>query len=352
MTQVKEAEMNKLHTHYSNLMVARNAPSEVIRSSYIALSKKYHPDLNPNNKDATKIMKFINSSYDVLSDPIKRKIHDEWILEKESESVNSRQNNFKQQEPNMGSQTNPEQPIQKSKTAWSKVFEGLRTIFLLCLRNPRLSFSFTILVLILINSNNNSHENKDTDINTAIQAVSHSNTPTSATTANNESREAKDSYTRPLNAPNGLFWPDNSGYLRGYEVHCANGLSKLKVDNSQNQRDVYVKLVDLSIGVPVTARHSLIKSGDTFTFNEISKGEYQLRYMDLDSGYFSKSEKFSVNEIRNENSISSSRLSVTIHRVRNGNFKTENISQEEFSDSDLLTKESEDHNENEQGSRS
>jgi DnaJ domain len=72
----------RLHTHYDNLKVARDAPPEVIRAAYRTLAQKYHPDYNPN-PDAVRIMKIINESYAILSDPDKRKEHDLWIEERE-----------------------------------------------------------------------------------------------------------------------------------------------------------------------------------------------------------------------------------------------------------------------------
>lgn len=69
-----------MRTHYDNLKVARNAPSEVIKAAYKALTQKYHPDKNPGDSDAHRIMSLINASYEVLIDPEKRRVHDLWIL--------------------------------------------------------------------------------------------------------------------------------------------------------------------------------------------------------------------------------------------------------------------------------
>lgn len=76
--------MARIHTHYDNLKVARNAPPEVIRAAYKTLSQKYHPDRNPNSPDAIRIIQIINSAYEVLSDPVKRQEHDHWIAKSES----------------------------------------------------------------------------------------------------------------------------------------------------------------------------------------------------------------------------------------------------------------------------
>ena len=48
--------MAKIHTHYDNLKVSRGAPQEVIRAAYKALSQKYHPDKNPGEEKAARIM--------------------------------------------------------------------------------------------------------------------------------------------------------------------------------------------------------------------------------------------------------------------------------------------------------
>lgn len=87
----KRTTMARIHTHYDNLKVARDAPPEVIRAAYKTLSQKYHPDRNPDNPDAIRIIQVINTAYDVLSDPVKRREHDEWIARKEAEANKRRQ---------------------------------------------------------------------------------------------------------------------------------------------------------------------------------------------------------------------------------------------------------------------
>src|SRR4051812_9958763 len=71
--------MPQIHTHYDNLKVTRNAPPEVIRAAYKSLSQKFHPDRNPNKRDATRTFQIIKSAYEVLSDPVTPKEHDDWI---------------------------------------------------------------------------------------------------------------------------------------------------------------------------------------------------------------------------------------------------------------------------------
>lgn len=96
--------MRKVRTHYDNLKVARDAPPEVIRAAYKSLAQKYHPDRNPGNERAARIMKLVNTSYEVLSDPEQRARHDKWIAEQES-PVHSeeRPSNEEHSEPPAGS---------------------------------------------------------------------------------------------------------------------------------------------------------------------------------------------------------------------------------------------------------
>lgn len=76
--------VTEVRSHYENLKVARNAPPEVIRAAYKALAQKYHPDRNFSDPEAGRVMAIVNEAYRVLSDPILRKQHDDWIHRTES----------------------------------------------------------------------------------------------------------------------------------------------------------------------------------------------------------------------------------------------------------------------------
>lgn len=85
--------MSKVHSHYENLKVARDAPLEVIRAAYRSLSQKYHPDRNPEDPNATQIMAMLNAAFETLSDPEKRREHDRWIAEVEAVSSSTPEHN-------------------------------------------------------------------------------------------------------------------------------------------------------------------------------------------------------------------------------------------------------------------
>lgn len=65
-----------MKNYYDLLGIAENAPDEVIKAAYKALSKKYHPDTCNETTDSTEMMKNINIAYETLSNPQKRKQYD------------------------------------------------------------------------------------------------------------------------------------------------------------------------------------------------------------------------------------------------------------------------------------
>jgi curved DNA-binding protein CbpA len=68
-------------SHYNLLGVSRKATKVEIRSAFLALSKKHHPDLNPASKseEAHKKFRDVNEAYTVLMDPAKRSLYDQWL---------------------------------------------------------------------------------------------------------------------------------------------------------------------------------------------------------------------------------------------------------------------------------
>lgn len=64
--------------YYQVLGVARNATQEEIQKAYRDLARKYHPDMNPDDKSAKKKFQKIQAAFDVLNDPKKREMYDRY----------------------------------------------------------------------------------------------------------------------------------------------------------------------------------------------------------------------------------------------------------------------------------
>jgi molecular chaperone DnaJ len=63
---------------YDILGIPKNASDKDIKQAYRRLARKYHPDVNPGNKDAESKFKEINGAFEVLSDNEKRKKYDKY----------------------------------------------------------------------------------------------------------------------------------------------------------------------------------------------------------------------------------------------------------------------------------
>jgi molecular chaperone DnaJ len=63
---------------YEILGVKKDATQEQIKKAYRKLARKWHPDVNPGNKEAEQKFKEISQAYDALGDEKKRKLYDEF----------------------------------------------------------------------------------------------------------------------------------------------------------------------------------------------------------------------------------------------------------------------------------
>lgn len=81
--------------YYKILGVQKNATQDEIRKAYRKLARKFHPDLNPNDKEAEKKFKEINEANEVLSNEENRKKYDkygkDWMHAEEFEKAQQQQ---------------------------------------------------------------------------------------------------------------------------------------------------------------------------------------------------------------------------------------------------------------------
>ena len=68
--------MAEKRDYYEVLGVDRGADDATLKKAYRKLAKKYHPDMNPGDKEAEAKFKEATEAYGVLSDPDKRRQYD------------------------------------------------------------------------------------------------------------------------------------------------------------------------------------------------------------------------------------------------------------------------------------
>lgn len=70
--------MTRKRDYYEVLELSRDADQDQIKSAYVRLARKYHPDFNPGDETAEAKFKEVTEAYEVLSDPEKRARYDRY----------------------------------------------------------------------------------------------------------------------------------------------------------------------------------------------------------------------------------------------------------------------------------
>lgn len=298
--------MAKLHTHYDNLKVTRNAPPEVIRAAYKTLSQKYHPDKHPGNPDAERVMALVNASYQVLSDPVKRAEHDRWIAREESGA--------QAPEPEVSRASPPPTAPQSAAYAGTDDQPAPTPRHGLLPHVRRHWARYTLVGLFAW----------------GWYHIQMSPPPAGPKPYQATKVPEPPAPVRPDTAPNGQPWPTVAGYVKGYQKLHTNGLSTVTVDNSRNDSDVFVKLVSLDGAQAYPVRQFFIPAFGSFTLKNVTAGAYDVRYRDLDTGGLSRSEAITLTEVHTDEGAEFSNFTMTLYKVRNGNMQTYRLSEAEF----------------------
>lgn len=324
--------MSRIRTHYDVLKVARDAPPEVIRAAYKTLTQKHHPDLNPEDDSATDRTSAFNRSYQVLSDPVRRARHDDWIAQEERTSFSSSSSATAPapQPPPDAPPTPPayDFPSEVSSyhaarsvgRAFGDAVSKLRARFMLGDIISVCALGILGIAIVVSNSPGSSKASHPVVVSESSPTVQ------AAISQRNRS-----TYVRPALDPNQRPWPSGADYLVGGNRQQLDGLSSVTVDNGQSDSDVHGKLFwVMDAGTVVPVREFFIPRGATFVLSDIAAGNYEIRYRDLSAGSISKSAAFELTEVENRRGTTYSKVSLTLYKIRNGNMKFQQIGEDEF----------------------
>jgi hypothetical protein len=297
--------MAKIHTHYDNLKVSRHAPQEVIRAAYKALSQKYHPDKNPGDERAARIMAIVNTAYNILSDPLRRKEHDDWIASEEWEVEwleGSGEDGHKHRGEAQWEPRQVEAPSRWRFLLAPRWWGGMLAFFA----------AGAVLAVVLIDPPKMlpaalAWAGKPPSGHGAGSAGTPNSPPDplGADTSN-------DGWARPAGqadappeikalgvtqlvvparapdcdtdlqsqvSPNGDPWPPQSGYIDSFPVGNQGEEMQILVDNSDNPSPVLVKIYDLDRRSNV--RHAYVLGRAKFLIDKLSAGKYEVRYQNI-----------------------------------------------------------------------
>lgn len=311
--------MAKIHTHYDNLKVARMAPQEVIRAAYKALSQKYHPDKNPGDEKAARIMAIVNTAYTALNDPVRRKEHDEWIAAEEWEVAWLESTHQEEGIRADGGRADVSRSRANGVPDWqaqdhtgdaaqghhhSRRYRTIRRYLALLAAAGvgaavalGMAFPGRVLPMIgmapppLAKATPAEAQTAPRDDSWPATRVA---TPETIEPAARISVLATTGLTiapRPPDcanvlqtqaAPNGEPWPERSGYVGGYPLANQGKQMQVFIDNSANTVPVFVKIYDLDRNANI--RHVYIQAGDTWNVSELAAGKYEVRYQDVQTG--------------------------------------------------------------------
>jgi curved DNA-binding protein len=108
--------------YYKLLGIEKTATEKGIKNAFRKLARKYHPDLNPNDKDAKRKFQQINEANEVLSDPEKRKKYDQYGKDWQHSEQFERQRQNHQEPPGSSGRRYARQ---QSDSDFSDFFESL-----------------------------------------------------------------------------------------------------------------------------------------------------------------------------------------------------------------------------------
>lgn len=341
--------MSEFRTHYQNLKVTRDAPIEVIKAAYRVIAQKHHPDTN-KSEDSQRIMTIVNEAWRILSDPKLRAEHDAWIDQQEK-------GDLKIQDKNIYTTANfyASEGYKTSSSGRKRFIERIGDLKNIFYFSPLLIWISILLGMFVVGSvieNTRTPKASDTpptaqkslkdfeDLVPIEENISSQNAEKKLVFVPLAEKKHKETVKEnfqeaPANKKQVKLEPIKlpHGYISGEPVMADDGKSKFTVDNSQGDLDADVRLYREEVQV----RAFNVQSGKAFTANDISPGNYKLRYRVFLGGKFRAFEAnklFNITQSTEEThegkTTRFSDVRITLYKVTNGNMSVKEIDLSKF----------------------
>ncbi|AGG88786.1 J domain-containing protein [Rhodanobacter denitrificans] len=321
-------------THYDNLKVSRDAPPEVIRAAYESLLLKFHPDRHPQGSDTARVTKIISDAYAVLSDPVRRRQHDEWIAREEAKTKDANWSDFNQfdAKPKPSFVSTWATRIRAHVASMELGHAGMKLV------SYGLIAAIFVGVIYFSSSKNDAPDLPATpipEVYSQAQPQATGSLPPVAPAAERAplppiAAVQRPVYLRPTLTPRGRPWPVTASYLKEFKQLHTKGMSEVTIDNSGNGSDVFVKLVALEGTKAYPVRELFVPANQKFTINRVSSGSYDVRYRDLDTGQLARTERFTVEQTPMSGGVQYSQIDLTLYKIANGNMHTYDLAESDF----------------------
>lgn len=307
------------HSHYDNLKVARDATPAQIRAAYRQLTRQHHPDRNPGNADAQRVMSVINVAYDVLSDPARRQEHDLWLAQAEAVQVRPRRPKHTLHVPEAAQQQRGAWVAEEAAQRRQRQALAERRWRAAALHLRRFGAIYGVVAVALV---------------WYLSAAGGAPMPPGLLSVSAEAPArtvtAFGGYVRASVAPNGQRWPGASGYVDGYELLNKGGASEVVIDNSRSDADVFAKLVSLDGPVAFPVRTVFIAARGRLVLDMLSIGTYDVRYRNLTSGGLYRTPAFILEEVHTPRGTQHSVASLSLSAATDGKLQIYAMTEAEF----------------------
>jgi hypothetical protein len=354
--------MSARRNHYDNLKVARNAPTEVIEAAYRALCEKYR--LTYSRGSVLRARKITDSAYFVLSDPLRREQHDEWIRQVERQSLFKLSFKRRMNRILATGASGRVRLIARSRpyfvhsvvlivglfvgwpyfAAWSR---HETTVQLGGNTRPVTAYHLTSGAVMPLSTPTElpsksgpllfgPNENVPTRRRVSVSPPAREE-QTWVRVGEDTPISNRVSHSWRQSDPNGNPWPRLSGLIDiptdlGCPHRVGNGLASSTIDNVGNSYDVFVKLVANpdSPSDRCSVAWIMVKAHDRFRLEGMNAGQYSIFFRDLFSGTTEKTPAVALDSFSNTREKGGDQYYVTVYARPDGNLRPISISDDVF----------------------